>query len=120
MVSPDRLLKCQSCGITFLVTSQGLSPGALTVKGAEPRLCPGCATLERLCSRRRGIVKWFDPRRGYGFIEPDQGSEVFFHRSDLQPDGRHLVLRGLKVEMEIEETGQGQRARHILLLTRGS
>ena len=41
-----------------------------------------------------GTVKWFDPTRGYGFIRPEQGEDVFVHISAVQASGPHWHLAG--------------------------
>jgi CspA family cold shock protein len=41
-----------------------------------------------------GTVKWFDPNRGYGFIRPEQGEDVFVHVSALQASGLQMLQEG--------------------------
>ena len=54
-----------------------------------------------------GIVKWFNERKGYGFITPDNGSDdVFIHHSNISMDGYKTLNEGQKVEYE---TGQGKK-----------
>ncbi|MCP4257842.1 MAG: cold-shock protein [Planctomycetes bacterium] len=54
-----------------------------------------------------GTVKWFNPRKGYGFIVPDDGSkDLFVHHSEIKMDGYATLDEGQKVEYEI---GQGQK-----------
>lgn len=59
-----------------------------------------------------GKVKWFDAKKGYGFIEPDDGSkDVFVHRNNIESLGYEEGLRdGEEVEYEIEETPKGLSA----------
>ena len=54
-----------------------------------------------------GTVKWFDPNRGYGFIQPEQGEDVFVHVTALEGSGMESLQEGQTVEFDIE---QGQRA----------
>lgn len=52
-----------------------------------------------------GTVKWFNPTKGYGFIEPsDGGRDVFVHVSAVQKAGLHGLDEGQKVEYEIVES----------------
>ncbi|RME85645.1 MAG: hypothetical protein D6775_02245 [Caldilineae bacterium] len=81
----DRFLICENCGISFVWTGWEQHRDAAT-----PQQCPGCRHLFRLTRRQRGTVKWYDPRRGYGFITARDGSEVFVHRRAL---GRLRTLR---------------------------
>jgi CspA family cold shock protein len=49
-----------------------------------------------------GIVKWFDPAKGYGFLQPDQGdSDVFVHISALEKAGISRLHEGQKVSFEL-------------------
>jgi cold shock protein len=69
----------------------------------------------RLEPRRRqplmasGTIKWFDPNKGYGFIRPDRGSDVFVHISALQASGLQTVQEGQAVEFDIEPGRKGPR-----------
>ena len=54
-----------------------------------------------------GTIKWFNDKKGYGFIVPDDGSEdVFVHHSNIVAEGYRSLQEGQKVEYE---TGQGQK-----------
>jgi len=54
-----------------------------------------------------GTVKWFNEKKGFGFITPDDGSEdVFVHYSNIGGDGFRTLSEGQKVEYE---TGQGRK-----------
>ena len=56
----------------------------------------------------KGIVKWFDPERGFGFILTDEGDDVFVHQSAVQ-SGDYVVLdQGDRVEFEIVEKEKGR------------
>ncbi len=56
-----------------------------------------------------GTVKWFNERKGYGFIVPDDGSdELFVHHSEIQSEGKASLEENQKVEYE---TGEGQKGR---------
>jgi len=56
-----------------------------------------------------GTVKWFNERKGYGFIVPDDGSDdLFVHHSEIQSEGRASLREDQKVEYEI---GQGEKDR---------
>lgn len=51
-----------------------------------------------------GTVKWFNARKGYGFIVPDDGgNDLFVHHSEIQSEGRASLREGQKVEYEIGE-----------------
>jgi CspA family cold shock protein len=62
-----------------------------------------------------GTVKWFDARKGYGFIGPDDGSEdVFVHFSAIQGEGYLKLEEGQKVEYSIEEGQKGVQAADVV------
>jgi len=57
-----------------------------------------------------GIVKWFNERKGYGFIEQDEGPDVFVHHSGINASGFKSLNEGDRVTFEIEEGQKGPRA----------
>ena len=62
-----------------------------------------------------GTVKWFDPRKGYGFIVPDDGSkDLFVHHSEIKMDGYATLDEGQKVEYEIGEGQKGPCATNVI------
>lgn len=62
-----------------------------------------------------GKVKWFDAEKGYGFIEPEDGSkDVFVHRNNIENLGFQEGLRdGEEVEFDVEETPKGLSAQDV-------
>jgi CspA family cold shock protein len=56
-----------------------------------------------------GTVKWFNAEKGYGFIESEQGSDVFVHYSAIEADGYRTLAEGDKVEFEV---GSGRDGRN--------
>ena len=56
-----------------------------------------------------GTVKWFNAEKGYGFIESEQGSDVFVHYSAIEADGYRTLAEGDKVEFEV---GAGRDGRN--------
>jgi len=59
----------------------------------------------------KGTIKWYNARKGYGFIEGEDGKDVFVHRS-VVPTGT-LLDEGDKVEYEIEDSEKGPQATSI-------
>ncbi len=63
-----------------------------------------------------GTVKWFNPAKGYGFIEPDEGgNDVFVHISAVAEAGLSILTEGQKVEYEVVSTPHGTTAGNLKL-----
>jgi cold shock protein len=60
-----------------------------------------------------GTVKWFNTDRGYGFIAPEQGKDVFVHVSALEASGLQALTEGQRVEFEVEQDAKGLRAVNV-------
>ena len=58
-----------------------------------------------------GVVKWFNIRKGYGFIEQEEGPDVFVHHTGIEGTGFKSVNEGDKVSFEIEDSPKGPCAR---------
>ncbi|HOX09688.1 MAG: cold-shock protein [Candidatus Omnitrophota bacterium] len=61
----------------------------------------------------RGKVKWFSNQKGYGFITPESGSDVFVHYSAIQGDGYKTLEEGQEVEFDIEKGEKGEQAKNV-------
>lgn len=62
----------------------------------------------------KGKVKWFSNQKGYGFITPESGSDVFVHHTAIQGDGFKSLEEGQEVEFEIEDGPKGQQAKNVV------
>ncbi|MCK4417373.1 MAG: cold shock domain-containing protein [Candidatus Latescibacteria bacterium] len=62
----------------------------------------------------KGKVKWFNNRKGYGFIEQEDGEDVFVHFSALQEEGFKSLTEGEEVEFEIVEGPKGPQAANVV------
>ena len=61
-----------------------------------------------------GTVKWFDSRKGFGFIEKEDGSgDVFAHFQDISGDGYRTLQEGERVKFEITQSPKGEKATNI-------
>jgi CspA family cold shock protein len=65
-------------------------------------------------NRQTGTVKWFATKKGYGFIEPEEGSEdIFVHANDVEMDGFVNLNDGQKVTFVIGEGRKGKKADQV-------
>ena len=62
----------------------------------------------------QGSVKWFSPEKGYGFIEKEDGEDVFVHFSAIQEEGFKTLDEGETVEFEVVEADRGPRAANVV------
>ena len=63
-----------------------------------------------------GKVKWFNASKGYGFIERQDGPDVFVHYSAIQSDGFRTLDEGQEVEFSIEQGPKGLQAAQVTVL----
>ncbi|MGB9866337.1 MAG: cold shock domain-containing protein [Bacillota bacterium] len=62
----------------------------------------------------QGTVKWFSAEKGYGFIERENGPDVFVHYSAIQTQGFKSLMAGDKVEFEIVQGPKGPQAANVV------
>lgn len=64
-------------------------------------------------SKTTGKVKWFDEKKGFGFIERDGGSDVFVHFKAIASDGFKTLQDGQAVEFDVEDGQKGPQAANV-------
>jgi len=69
-----------------------------------------------MSEREKGVVKWFSNTKGYGFIEREQGDDVFVHYSSISGDGFRVLEEGQKVEFSVHKTDRGVQAQEVIHL----
>jgi CspA family cold shock protein len=62
----------------------------------------------------RGKVKWFNEAKGYGFIEQDDGPDVFVHYTAIDEQGFRTLSEGQEVEFEIKQGDKGPQATRVV------
>jgi CspA family cold shock protein len=66
---------------------------------------------------QKGKVKWFDTKKGFGFIRSEEGNDVFVHYSSIQSAGFRNLEEGQEVSFDITEGKKGPQAANVQVLT---
>ncbi|MCC7497937.1 MAG: cold shock domain-containing protein [Bryobacterales bacterium] len=64
--------------------------------------------------KEKGIVKWFNASKGYGFIQRSTGEDVFVHHSAIQMSGYRTLDNGMEVEFEVKQGPKGLQAENVM------
>ena len=67
-----------------------------------------------IMSKTNGTVKWFNETKGFGFIEREDGPDVFVHFSAIQGDGFKTLADGQKVEFDVTDGQKGPQAENVV------
>ena len=65
----------------------------------------------------KGRVKWFNEKKGYGFISGDDGTDVFVHFSSIKKDGFKTLYEGDEVEFEVSQGPKGLQATDVTVVS---
>lgn len=111
----DEVLYCERCGISFLWTQE--EQDEAEENGTKKQaFCPGCRYLLPSAERERGLVKWYNGRKRFGFIVRQNHPELFVHGSELT--GRSRLQEGDLVEFAVTQTEKGLAAQGVTILQR--
>ncbi len=108
----DLILRCAECETQFIWAIEEQRDAA------QPILCPACRRLAPPPGRQRGVVKWYSRGKGYGFITPLAGADVFVHKSGLA-GGVASLRAGQLVEFSVSHTPRGAQAEQVVVLETG-
>ena len=64
-------------------------------------------------SLMKGTVKWFNPKKGYGFITTEEGQDIFVHYSSIASEGYKSLNEGDNVEFEVATDEKGSKAKNV-------
>ncbi|MGD9898994.1 MAG: cold-shock protein [Calditrichaceae bacterium] len=70
-----------------------------------------------MADRQTGTVKWFDAKKGYGFISIDNGEDIFVHYSAIQTEGFKTLDESQKVEFTVVDGNKGPVASDLVLIS---
>lgn len=65
----------------------------------------------------KGRIKWFSEAKGYGFIERDEGDDVFVHYTSIQMEGFKTLAEGQEVEFEVVQGTKGPQAENVTVVS---
>jgi CspA family cold shock protein len=85
-------------------------------QAAGSRLELAFPVVRRRAQLAQGTVKWFSNEKGYGFIEREQGEDVFVHFSAITMDGYKTLTEGQRVEFEIVQGQKGLQAANVVAI----
>ncbi len=64
----------------------------------------------------KGVVKWFDADKGYGFISSEDNKDIFVHFSAIQSEGYKTLAEGDQVEFDVKDGARGPQAANVIKL----
>ena len=66
--------------------------------------------------REKGTIKWFDPSKGYGFLERDKGGDLFIHFASVAEDDRKFLKENTRVSYFVADGTKGPQANQIRII----
>jgi CspA family cold shock protein len=118
MSNEHQTVVCQRCGCGFVLTRTYrdflVRRG---VKVAMPVQCMTCFLKAGPLPKQRGAVKWFSPRRRYGFITTGEGEEVFFHQNELLGGNGNVPQEGQIAQFHLRYSVKGVEAVNVELVS---
>ena len=64
----------------------------------------------------KGVVKWFNDQKGFGFISAEGGGDIFVHFSSVKMQGHKTLSEGEKVEFDVEKSDKGPKATNVQVM----
>lgn len=112
----DTWATCEKCGKQFIFTVE--EQRRLDEMGfdVEPTQCPECREKKELTAgQHRGVVKWYDAKKRYGFITMRSGEDVFFHRNGIVKGKEKEFAEDTPVSFRLNKTEKGPEAVDVAL-----
>lgn len=93
------------------------APGMIANSPARPNALGNSKDAERRKqAMMQGVVKWFNEKKGFGFIQGDDGSDIFVHYSEVQSEGFKTLYEGQRVQFERKDGPKGPAAAKVRIL----
>jgi CspA family cold shock protein len=118
----DQIRYCDRCNISFLWSVEEQKAALQQMRAqnttvAPPTHCSACLLLLPAAGRERGLVKWYNHRKRYGFLVRRDQPEIFAHGSDIE--GATSLRPGDLVEFQVTSGERGLAAKAITILAHG-
>jgi CspA family cold shock protein len=117
MSNPSQSVVCRRCGRGFVATTtyhDFLARRGVHVK--VPMLCMTCFLKTGPLPKQQGEVKWFNPRKRYGFIVTEKGDDVFLHKKQILAGGASNPHEGQSVRFHLHYSPKGPEAWNVELV----
>ena len=100
------------------MSTQAYQSGRFFYSDSRQYLLPNKKIVKgrKMAERETGTVKWFNGSKGYGFIEREEGADVFVHFSAIRGDGFRNLEEGQRVEFNVEQGQKGLQATDVTVL----
>jgi CspA family cold shock protein len=104
--------------LTFPEIAANKEGAKLTFNGVEAVISTNSGSMKQ----KEGIfvpegkVKWFNEKKGFGFIEQDGGKDLFVHHTAITGEGFKTLSEGQRVRFEVEETPKGPKAKDVQII----
>ena len=72
--------------------------------------------ITRRLKREKGAIKWFDPSKGYGFVERDKGGDLFVHFASVNESDRKLLKESTRVSFTVTNDARGPQAEQVKII----
>jgi CspA family cold shock protein len=92
------------------------SEGKIHLSKWQPEVWNRNFLSKEIVTMANGIVKWFNEKKGYGFIEQEDGPDVFVHHSGINADGFKTLKEGEQVRFDIEQGQKGPAAVNVTVV----